>query len=359
MSANHQAKILVVLMDGTFASLDDGRRSSVGQIHQMLRQEARRAGGADIRIHYAAGQQWNSWRTLPDLMMGEGLSARIIHAYRWLAVGYRPGDQIFLFGYSRGAFAVRSLAGMIGQFGLLRPGYANERFVRLAWRYYQQGGDQRLIRRFTAKYARDAVPIRMVGCFDTVMALGIRLPLLWALTEPRFRFHDTQLGANVDYGFHALALDETRAAFAPILWDDSSAAGHIEQLWFSGAHADIGGQLSGLEFARPLANIPLVWMLERAQFAGLPLPASWTDGLICNPQAPSVGSWRRWGKAFLARAPRVAGQHATESLHWTVSRPYQGTARLKGAMASLTAPRNRKSDSRDNPDQGKAAAKPG
>lgn len=325
--------IHVILIDGTFASLDDGKRSSIGHIHALLRGKYGPFDRARLRIHYASGQQWNSWRTVPELMMGQGLSMRITQAYAWLAEGYRPGDQIFLMGYSRGAFAIRSLAGMISRLGLLRPEYATDRYVRLAWRYYSDGTTDEKLEIFRRRRSQSNVPIRMVGCFDTVMALGIRLPLLWMLTEPRFRFHDTHLRDDVEYGFQALALNENRAAFAPILWDNSSTAGHVEQMWFQGAHADIGGQLSGLEFARPLANIPLVWMLDRAESVGLPLPEDWRRNFTCDVSAPSIGTWRNWGKAFLARAPRIAGQFETEKLHATVPRPYPGPAELTGFLA--------------------------
>lgn len=328
---------MVVLIDGTFASLDDGRRSSIGRIHGLLQGKYGAVDSSRIHFHYLVGQQWESWRTIPELIMGQGLTMRILRAYEWLAKNYHPGDQIFMFGYSRGAFAIRSLAGMIGRVGLLQHERVNERNLYLAWRYYSEGGTEQRLERFRRRRAHDSVPIRMVGCFDTVMALGIRLPLLWMLTEPRFRFHDAHLGPNVQFGFQALALNETRAAFAPILWDDSSKSELVEQMWFEGAHPDIGGQLSGLEFARPLANIPLVWMLERAEFAGLPLPADWKRNFPCDVSAPSIGTWRKWGKAFLARAARVAGRNDTEMLHPSVPLPYGGPAKLTGHLATVAS----------------------
>ncbi|MFV0385410.1 DUF2235 domain-containing protein [Paracoccus sp. (in: a-proteobacteria)] len=347
MSQIRLSRTHVILIDGTFASLAEGRRSSIGRIHALLRdrsasQSASQSAGHDggpLRIHYAAGQQWDRWRTLPELAMGHSLSRRIIDAYGWLASGYRPGDRIFLLGYSRGAFAVRSLAGMISRVGLLRPETATERNIRLAWRYYSEGASDQALGAFRRRRGQGQVSIAMIGCFDTVMALGIRLPLLWLLTEPRFRFHDTHLGPEIGLGCQALALDETRAAFAPILWDDSSAAGRIEQMWFRGAHADIGGQLSGLEYARPLANIPLVWMLGQAEDAGLPLPQGWRGHFPCDASAPSVGSWRNWGKAFLARAPRLAGLYRSEALHPTIPRPYPGPALLTGHLADQAVDR--------------------
>ncbi|MDO5527851.1 MAG: DUF2235 domain-containing protein [Paracoccus sp. (in: a-proteobacteria)] len=318
--------IHVVLIDGTFASLMEGRHSNIGQIYKLLRQ----LRGVPIRLHYAAGQQWEMWRDLPRLAGGEGVARRIQAAYAWLAGSYRPGDQIYLLGYSRGAFAVRSLAGMISRVGLLHPEAAVERNVRLAWRYYRDPSLPGLDA-FRAAGCEKDVEIRLVGVFDTVMALGVRLPLLWMLTEPRFRFHDHQLGREVARGAQALALDETRAAFQPILWRSGPDA-RVRQMWFRGAHADIGGQLAGFEPARGLANIPLNWMLSQCAEAGLPLPEGWREGLHLDPAAPSVGSWRGWGKAFLARAPRLAGSDPSEAIHPSAL-PYHCAAILSGPLA--------------------------
>ncbi|MBU2956367.1 DUF2235 domain-containing protein [Paracoccus sp. 1_MG-2023] len=334
MNSIRPIKSHVVLMDGTFASLAQGRRSSIGRIHRLLGGELGLPRPTErMRVHYAIGQQWNRWRTIPELIMGTALEERIVEAYGWLATDWRPGDPIFMMGYSRGGFAVRSLAGMIARVGLLRPEFATPRNIRLAWRFYRRGGPQKAMELFRRRRCHPEAPIRMLGCFDAVMALGLRLPFLWMLTEPRFRFHDTHLGQGIAYGYQALALDETRLAFAPVLWDDDHAAGRIEQAWFRGSHPDIGGQLAGYEFARPLANIPLVWMLERAESHGLPLPNGWRALFPCDATAPSLGTWRRWGKLFLARGPRVAGRYATECLHPSLPRPYAGPGRLIGHLA--------------------------
>ncbi|MBA4492348.1 DUF2235 domain-containing protein [Paracoccus sp. S1E-3] len=320
----------VVLLDGTFASLMEGRHSNIGQIFRLLRPMR----GAALRVRYDAGQQWEAWRQIMGIAMGHGMGARIRDAYGWLASAYRPGDRIFLMGYSRGAFAIRSLAAMIGRVGLLRADAATERNIRTVWRMYRDAGSAAARADLRARLCHDSAPINMLGVFDTVMALGIRLPVLWMMTEPRFRFHDQHLGDDVLLGAQALALDETRAAFQPILWNSAGrTGGRIVQMWFKGYHADIGGQLSGYEAARPLANIPLVWMLGQAESAGLALPHGWRDRFAQDVAAPSVGNWRGWGKAFLARSPRVAGLDPSEALHPSVPRPYKGPAILTGDLA--------------------------
>ncbi len=320
----------VVLIDGTFASLMEGRSSNIGQIYRLLRPQR----GVSLRVHYAAGQQWEAWGSLLGVVMGRGLGGRILDAYGWLASSYRAGDRIFLIGYSRGAFAIRSLAAMIERVGLLRAEQATERNIRLIWRAYRDMPKAGTPGDLRARLCHDRVPIEFLGAFDTVMALGIRLPVLWMLTEPQFRFHDQHLGRDVHRGVQALALNETRAAFQPILWDsDDRAPDTITQMWFRGVHADIGGQLLGSESSRPLANIPLVWMLEQAEAQGLPLPDGWRARFPMDAAAPSIGNWRAWGKAFLARAPRVAGIDRSEALHASVARPYDGPAILAGDLA--------------------------
>ena len=121
------------------------------------------------------------------------------------------------------------------------------------------------------------------------------------------------------HGYHALALHETRAAFAPVLWDSPAGeAGRVEQVWFRGAHGDIGGQLGDHQAARPLANIPLVWMLDRAEGLGLPLPPNWRLRFPCSAEVPMLGTWTSWGKFFLFRARRRPGSDRSEVVHHSV-----------------------------------------
>ncbi|MBD3765476.1 MAG: DUF2235 domain-containing protein [Rhodobacterales bacterium] len=297
------------------SSLRPGRETHAGQIFRLLREGASRR---HLSLYYEPGLQWTSWAKTRDVLQGRGLHRQIRRAYGFLASRWRPGDRVFLFGYSRGAFAVRSLAGLIDRMGLLRHDAATERAVRLAWRHYERDPGAPAARAFAARNCHAGVQIEMVGVWETVSALGVRLPLVWRLTERQFRFHDARLGAHIRHGFHALALDETRLAFAPLLWEcPPDWQGNVEQVWFRGAHGDVGGQLAGFEAARPLANIPLVWMLDRAEAVGLPLPAGWRDRFPCDAAAPMVGCNRGWGRFFLLRRRRRVGRDRSERLHPT------------------------------------------
>ncbi|MDQ2067569.1 DUF2235 domain-containing protein [Xinfangfangia sp. CPCC 101601] len=313
----------IILLDGTFSSLREGEMSNVGLTWQLLAEGGPRPGRT---LYYEEGIQWQGWRRGMDVVNGIGLEGQIRRAYGHLASHYRDGDRIYLFGYSRGAFAVRSLAGVIDRIGLLRQDAATERNVTLAWRHYRNGPETPAARAFAHNLCHPLAPIEMLGVWDTVKALGLRLPLLWMLTNTEHEFHNHQLGAVVRHGFHALALDETRAVFEPLLWHcPPDWTGHIEQVWFRGAHGDIGGQLGTFTQARPLSNIPLVWMLSRAEACGLSLPQGWRARFPCDPHAPMVGTWRLFGKWFLMRRRRQLGRDPSERIHESV--PQQDRAR--------------------------------
>ncbi len=316
----------VILLDGTLSTLEPGAESNIGLTYRLLKSMP---ASARLSLYYEAGVQWHMWRDTPAVAMGRGINRQIRRAYGWLSTRYRPGDRIFFLGYSRGAYAVRSLAGVIDQVGLLRPEHATERNVQLAYRYYQREPGSPGAAVFRRKFCHEAVAIEMIGAFDTVKALGVRLPFLWVWTEPSHEFHNHHLSPVVKAGYHALARDETRAAFDPILWDSHAGDWHgrLEQVWFRGAHGDVGGQLGGFAPARPLSNIPLVWMLEKCEASGLPLPEGWRAGFPTDPGAPSVGTTRGWGKAFLLRARRVVGRDPSESVHPTAA---AGQARPDG-----------------------------
>ncbi len=251
-----------------------------------------------------------------NIVEGKGLNRQIRRAYGWLASHYREGDRIFLFGYSRGAYAVRSLAGVIDRVGLLRREHATERGVQLAYRHYQNAPDSTASAAFARRFCHQRPMIEMVGVWDTVKSLGIRLPFLWMWTARKHAFHNHELGPAIRHGFHALAIHETRVAFEPVLWTcPPNWQGNVQQMWFRGAHGDIGGMIGDDQSARPLANIPFVWMLDRAQTVGLELPEDWRGRYPCDPAAPMVGTMRGWGMMFLFRRKRRILRDPSESVH--------------------------------------------
>ena len=305
----------VVLVDGTMSVLDDRQETNIGLIYKLLLEVS---GTANVSIIYEAGNQWTDWSRTLDIIEGRGINRQIRRAYGWLATRYRPGDRIFLIGYSRGAYAVRSLAGVIDKIGLLTRENATERMVQQAYRHYQSDTDQEVCEVFAENYCHPDTPVEAVAVFDTVKSLGFRAPFVWKWEEVKHAFHSHHLGPSIRHGFHALALDENRAAFQPVLWEcEDDWDGHVEQVWFRGAHGDVGGQLTGFLPARPLSNIPLTWMLSRLEFCELPLPKNWRSRFPTDVDAPWVGTWRGWGKYFLAREKRVVGADPSEAIHPT------------------------------------------
>ncbi|MEM6824403.1 MAG: DUF2235 domain-containing protein [Pseudomonadota bacterium] len=305
----------VIIIDGTASKLEEGDETNAGLTYKLLSEAA---ATSSISIRYEAGIQWQSWRHTMDIIEGRGINRQIRRVYGFLASRYRPGDRIFLFGYSRGAYAVRSLAGVIDRVGLLEARHATERNILLAYRHYQRATCGAAHRAFVKRYCHAEAPIEMIGVWDTVKALGFRAPIAWRWAEKAHAFHNHALGPAIRHGYHALAIDETRDAFAPVLWQTrDDFPGHVEQVWFRGSHGDVGGQLTGKYAARPLANIPLAWMLGKAEAHGLALPPDWRSRFPGDATAPSVGSLRGWGKIFVYRSRRKVGRDPSEAIHST------------------------------------------
>ena len=311
----------VIVLDGTNSSLQGGQETHAGKLYKLL-QEASDASklGANLTIYYEPGIQWTNWAATLDVMQGRGINNQIKRAYGVLASRYREGDRIVLAGYSRGAYAARSLAGMIDLVGLVKTDSATERNVKLAYRHYRRGGRGVAAEAFRKRHCHSAVEIEAVAVWDTVKALGIRVPILWRWSKVDNAFHNDSLGDSIKQGFHALALNETREAYAPVLWACPHGwKGNMEQVWFSGTHGDVGGQLGGYEAARPLANLSLIWMLKRLEGCEVPLPTDWATRFPTDATAPSMGRWRGWAKMFLVRKARVVGKEPSESYHASVA----------------------------------------
>jgi uncharacterized protein (DUF2235 family) len=239
--------------------------------------------------YYSAGVGTQLGQRLIGGMFGWGLDAEVIRGYMWLMENYNEGDQIFLFGFSRGAFTARSLSGLISKCGLLKPGSPVS--IPQLYARYKRGNAVPTIRklanladtelsqedRLVKKYSM-AVPIWFQGVWDTVGALGVPFGNIPGISRSNFGFLETDLRINNTRAFHAIAIDEHRKAFAPTLWtktvdkdagpSDTPAArplDQVEQRWFVGAHADVGG---GYENGM-LAQIPLTWLMQKAQKHGL------------------------------------------------------------------------------------------
>lgn len=211
---------------------------------------------------------------------GEGIDKNIKDTYRFLMWNYTgTDDELFLFGFSRGAYTARSLAGFIRNCGILKP--ENLHLVDEAYELYRDRTfvthpDSDAMKSFRRNYSFNGVGntlIKCVGVWDTVGALGIPFNIRLLEDKTRYNFHDVTLSSWVVHAFHAMALDERRDVFKPTLWEASNkmpATNTLEQVWFSGVHANIGGGYA----QSGLSDIALVWMIEKAGRIGLHVDTS-------------------------------------------------------------------------------------
>ncbi len=267
---------LVVCCDGTWDTPAD--RTNVSIVADALEQ------GPDQVVAYfpGVGTGTDPITRVLEGGLGLGLNTRIREAYTWLAQTWRPGDEIVLLGFSRGAYTVRSLAGMLAACGLVAfaPGDSRRRRDRLVRRVFRDGYQRRRplegVPHAPGFGPDDRAPIRFVGVFDTVGALGVprTFGLLSTLLPARIQgFHDLRLAPDVRHARQALSLDERRGPFRPAVWATPAPGTHASfaQLWFAGTHGDVGGSQ---DRPRALSDITLAWMAgEATTAAGL----TWRD----------------------------------------------------------------------------------
>jgi uncharacterized protein (DUF2235 family) len=219
---------------------------------------------------YDTGVGTNWYDRITGGSFGIGIDQKIREGYQWLAENYQDTDpsdiEVFVLGFSRGAYTARSLVGMIRNCGLLFPENAHR--VRDAYALYRQrdeSADTDQAQTFRKRYSRE-IKIKFLGVWDTVGALGIPLQALQWLNAKEYAFHDTELSKIVQNAAHAVALDEFRVDYQVTLWAPIVKPGqNVEQRWFIGAHADIGGGYQ----SRLLSDITLAWMQRKAAAAGL------------------------------------------------------------------------------------------
>jgi uncharacterized protein (DUF2235 family) len=205
-------------------------------------------------------------------LTGAGISKNITDAYRYLVHNYSPGTRLFFFGFSRGAYTIRALCGLINNVGILQNKYA--KLIPKAWQIYKSPSKRNHPKGssaldFCEHFCHPKADIDFVGVWDTVGALGIPFSLM-GLFESQDEFYDTKLGSNIKVARQALAIDETREDFAPTLWHASNNL-DLKQVWFAGSHSDVGGGYPPDVSGMSLSDIPLHWMLREAQSHGLVL----------------------------------------------------------------------------------------
>ena len=224
---------------------------------------------------------------------GKGIHKNIMDGYRYIVQNYSPGDELFLFGFSRGAYTVRSLCGLINNCGILkRP---DARLIQQAFNHYKKSGAAHAPKGETSKAFRKAhahlykgrplKEIKFLGLFDTVGALGIPWSF-FSFLDPSDEFYDTKMGPNIRVVRHALALDEKRTDFQPTIIKQRERM-DLRQVWFVGSHSDVGGGYprDPKRHHALLSDIALAWMAEEATKAGLAVESHLTKRLTNDPLA--------------------------------------------------------------------------
>jgi hypothetical protein len=255
---------LIVCCDGTWNWPEAKRETNVVRLVRAIAPDAN--GVAQI-VHYHQGVGTGNFvDRIAGGGAGVGLSASVKACYGFLVDNYKEYDEIFLFGFSRGAYIARALGGLIGTIGIMRK-HEMGRFADVWDWYWQKKADRKL--EVLDKLAPDrfkAVEIECIGVWDTVGALGIPGTRFCAST---FAFHDTELGTHVRHAFQALAIDEQRGNFQAAIWvpAKTSAAGagadrqDLKQMWFPGVHSNIGGGY----LKHGLSDTTFLWMLSQLQ----------------------------------------------------------------------------------------------
>lgn len=295
------ARKLIVCLDGTGNEIG----SNISNVLKLYRMVER---GPDQLLYYDPGvgtigqpgwwsQVQQDVKSVLGLALGLGLDDNILGAYSWLAGNYRDGDEIFLFGFSRGAYTARVLAGFLYLLGLLRPDQLNlAGYALVAYKRAGDEGDMSIGWTFKRISGSRTVPIRFVGCWDTVSSLIIpradRLYLPSLATLPY-----TRTNPAVRTFRQAIAIDERRCMFRLIHWKDpqsycpdpaapeDSQPQDIRQVWFAGVHSDVGGGYPEVESG--LSKYPLLWMVDQAEAAGLDLDPALKEHLaLGGPPIP-------------------------------------------------------------------------
>lgn len=282
-------KRIVVLIDGTWdkeaitgntnvAILDPGNRIAA---NAFIKADAE--GGVTQSVHYhdGVGADGDAVKRLLGGAIGLGLKQIVRECYDFVVADYVAGDEIYLIGFSRGAYAARALAGLIGASGIQRARDADT--FEIAWQHYRVSpaarakpqtanlSDKKAIASYAAvqQAFHDTRDIKCVAVWDTVGSYGIPAgfglaPLARYVTLVSLGFHDTSFGDHVGVGLHAVGVDEHRRPFVPTFWTiarGEQPKGHVEQTWFAGAHCNVGG---GYPDAG-LSDQALIWMIARLQ----------------------------------------------------------------------------------------------
>jgi uncharacterized protein (DUF2235 family) len=328
------SKNVVVCLDGTGNQLKAKGNTNVVHLYQMLDISDRASQVAYYDPGVGTFSATGAWTPvgrkasrLAGLALGSGLRTNLAQAYTYLMQHWEPGDKLYVFGFSRGAYTARALAGLLHRAGLLRPGSDN--LVPYAVGVYARSkqawtrDDWRQIDKFADSFSWDAdgsrsVPIEFMGLWDSVKAAGV---LRW---NPQWPY--TRQLPNVNVVRHAVSIDEKRRPYREYLVEAKPPRPALEEVWFAGVHSDVGGTF---EDDPRLAHITRKWMVDGAVAAGLKIaPGAYQK--ICPVTADDAsGTIHRMGLVWAAltyrhrRIPPGARVHCSVQPRLTADPSYE------------------------------------
>jgi uncharacterized protein (DUF2235 family) len=342
-------KRLAICFDGTWNRPDDDSDESkqietnVRRLHEAI--VATAPGGVTQEAWYDRGVGTKWYDRVPGGTLGIGLSRNVRQGYRRLIESYEDNDEVFIFGFSRGAYTARSLVGLVRKCGVLRLPHAER--VDEAYDLYRERdakADSPKAVNFRRAYSRD-IRIRFIGVWDTVGALGVPAGLTSFVpglgqVNSRWAFHDTNLSRIVDHAYHALALDEGRRDYEATLWTSKPEPGQtVEQRWFAGCHSDVGGGYR----ERDASDIALDWLAKKAQACGLGFDPARMALLGGNPVGKLHDSYADFlGGIYAKKSPRYlrpvgASKTDTETIDDSVRHRLEKIADYRPVNAGLDA----------------------
>ena len=305
-------KRIITCSDGTWnkhGSTDRGAivETNVEKMYNCICSSGTDATGNTVQQCKVYDEGVGTGYTLKDKILGgatgAGIDKNIKDMYSFIVLNYERDDEIYLFGFSRGAYTARSIAGLIRNCGVLKPEFFH--LINKAYDLYRDRNDYTvpssdLMIAFRRNYCyEDITRIKFIGVWDTVGSLGIPLPWYKMQNQNKYKFHDVTLSSTVDNAYHALAIDDKRKLFIPTLWEKSKSVkdskDHIqkmEQRWFVGVHSNVGGGYADCG----LSDIALMWLIEKAKDVGLCFDEKCLEAIKpnCNGELRNSYDWKYW-----------------------------------------------------------------
>lgn len=331
------ARNLIICCDGTGNEIKENQ-SNVLKFYRLIKKNSAQLGFYDPGVGTISDT--NAWARFKNkakgvfgLATGYGLDKNVLEAYQFLIRNYEDGDQIYLIGFSRGAYTVRVLAGFINMVGLLNA--SNENLCGYALTAYKQASgrnDFGIAWRFQEVMDARRVTIRFIGCWDTVGSVIVPRPDRWFIPSLE-QLPYTQQNSCVQVFRHAMAIDERRRMFRLLKWeesqkfktnpfveDDKAEEQDIKQVWFSGVHSDIGGGYPEVESGA--AKIPLKWMVKEAEEHGIVFRTRMASRLVDGQ--PPKNSTRHY-----AAPDADAELHDSTNWAWAILEWFPKSSKLK------------------------------